>query len=212
LVIMLVGALLFLDNRNIISFTLPDFLFSWQMILIGIGVLLIFSSNNKSAGSIMILIGSISLLPEFWPIVLVAIGIYILLKQTKTGERITKGFSDKSSSLADSIDELFIFSGGTKIIQSQNFKGGKITAIFGGGEIDLLDCKLSEGVVNLNVTCIFGGATIIVPKEWKVDINVTPILGAFADSRVMDPNRVYDENSIFKINGESIFGGGEVKN
>ena len=66
------------------------------------------------------------------------------------------------------IDDVSIFGGGTKIISSDNFKGGNITAIFGGSEINLTGCKLANGDQVIDVLMIFGGSTIIVPKEWNV--------------------------------------------
>ena len=47
----------------------------------------------------------------------------------------------------DYIDEVSIFGGTKKKISAQNFKGGKITTVFGGSEINFLDTQLSnEGV------------------------------------------------------------------
>ncbi len=81
----------------------------------------------------------------------------------------------------DYIDDIAIFGGGHKIIQSDNFKGGNITAIFGGSEIDLTQCKLAEGDNVLDVVIIFGGTEIIVPREWNVRTNVTPLFGGFSN-------------------------------
>lgn len=111
----------------------------------------------------------------------------------------------------DVIDDVAIFGGGSKIIFSDNFQGGNITAIFGGSEINLMNCKLAEGENVLDVLMVFGGSTIIVPKEWNVVINVTSILGGFSNKSVRNPNLIVDQSRTLIIKGLTLFGGGEVK-
>ena len=42
----------------------------------------------------------------------------------------------------------------------------------------------------IEIACIFGGATLIVPDDWNIIIQVTPILGGFSDSRKLIPGRM----------------------
>ncbi len=72
-------------------------------------------------------------------------------------------------------------------------------------------CKLAEGTNVLNVTAIFGGSTIIVPRDWNVIMNVTPIFGGFSNKIRREPNLVVDQTRTLIIKGTAIFGGGEVK-
>lgn len=111
----------------------------------------------------------------------------------------------------DLIDYVNIFSGGERQIVSQNFKGGKISAIFGGIELDLTKASLAPGYSELEIACVFGGATIIVPDDWHISIQVTPILGGFSDSRKLSPGRTVDPAKHLIIKGVVVFGGGEVK-
>jgi Predicted membrane protein (DUF2154). len=109
------------------------------------------------------------------------------------------------------IDDAAIFGGGKKILHSENFEGGNITAIFGGSEIDLSGCKLAPGENIIDVLAIFGGTTIIVPKDWKIIVNVVPLFGGFSIKGRRDPNIDYDPTKALVIKGTVIFGGGEVK-
>jgi predicted membrane protein len=104
-----------------------------------------------------------------------------------------------------------VFSGGDRIITSQNFKGGRITSIFGGSKINLMNSKLAEGPQVLDTMSVFGGSTIIVPADWTVRVEVVAIFGGFSDRRERMPNIVYDQNTMLVIKGMAIFGGGEVK-
>jgi hypothetical protein len=105
---------------------------------------------------------------------------------------------------------LFFQSGRGQIV-SDNFRGGKVTAVFGGSEIDLTKAKLGPGVSELELACVFGGTTIIVPDDWTVKIEVVPVLGGFGDSRKLNPGRIIDTTRQLVIKGAVVFGGGEVK-
>jgi predicted membrane protein len=143
----------------------------------------------------------------FWPAIFIVVGaIFIFTKR--------KGWNPNSVSSdigEDYIDYVNIFSGGERQIVSQSFKGGKVTAIFGGSEIDLTKAKLAPGRSELELACIFGGTTIIVPGDWFVTIEVTPVLGGFGDSRKLTPGITVDSTRQLVIKGAVVFGGGEIK-
>ena len=226
LVLIALGSLFLLDNYGIIDFSLPNFLWHWEYILIGIGIFILSTSRNKTAGTILIAIGLFNLFPEFWPLLLVGLGIYIILKRnnpnkdfTNTEVHITDNdvhidfnkASNTKKNINDSIDDVSIFGGGTKTFSSKNFIGGKLTAIFGGSDVHLEDCQLAKGQNELDLFVMFGGYTIIVPQDWHVIIDVVPIFGGFSDKRIKDPNRVYEDDKVLIIKGLVLFGGGEIK-
>lgn len=211
------GILFLLSNLDMLDPSIPRFLFSWEVILIIIGVFILIKSNDV-AGYILITIGSIFLIShhynfnawDFWPVILIIVGFYVLMNRNKT--MCVKGsHSNKKRVSDDFIDEVAVFGGGKRIITSKNFQGGKVTAIFGGSEIDLYEAKLAPGENVIDITAMFGGASFFVPKDWKVIINVTPIFGGFADERRRDPNTVYNEENTLVLKGLVLFGGGEIK-
>ena len=114
-----------------------------------------------------------------------------------------------------SLDEGYIrqedvFSGTKQKIVHQEFKGGKISNIFGGAEIDLSQATLAEGRNELIIECIFGGVTLIVPSDWKVLVEMSAILGGFQDKRSVIKEQP-DATRVLVIKGSAIFGGGEIK-
>lgn len=232
--LVIVGALFLMDNLNYLYFDIPHVIFSLPAIMIIVGVLLLINSEKKGAGVIFIVIGGIWLLPRIFPwisinggviisVLIIALGIYILTKRRNyhgynhsfnKGEKpdqqqtsYTTGFSEDT----DKIDDVAIFGGGHKFISSNNFQGGNITAIFGGSEIDMTRCKLAPGKHILEVTALFGGTTLIVPKEWNIIINVLPLFGGFSHKGMRGPNVVIDAESTLIIKGVVIMGGGEIK-
>jgi predicted membrane protein len=213
IIIIAVGGLLLLGNLDIIDYTIPSFLLSWKSILIIIGLIVIANSGNNSTGLILIGIGLIAHLPEFWPVILIVLGLY-LIARTKGFGKFYSPSENSSEPFVDGerVNDVAVFGGGKKYFQTNNFRGGKITAIFGGSEIDLIDCKLAEGDNILDVFAMFGGSTILVPSEWRVELDLIPIFGGFSDSRRKDPNLVQPTDRKLKVKGFVLFGGGEIKN
>lgn len=142
----------------------------------------------------------------FWPSIFIIIGVIFIVTKRRGWNAVSKGMIGD-----DYIDYVNVFSGGERQIVSQNFKGGKISAVFGGIELDLTKAKLAPGRNDLEIACVFGGATIIVPDNWFVTIEVTPILGGFSDTRKISPGRTVESTSQLVIKGAVVFGGGEVK-
>jgi predicted membrane protein len=175
-------------------------------------------ATEKTAGVIIMAVGGFFMIPlifretfhmynMFWPSIFIIVGIvFILTKRRGWNAGVSKGVVGD-----DYVDYVNIFSGGERQIVSQNFKGGKITAIFGGMELDLTKANLALGVSELEIACVFGGATIIVPDDWYITIEVTPVLGGFTDSRKLTPGRTVDSTKHLLLKGAVIFGGGEVK-
>lgn len=222
LIFMFLGVIWLLDNFSVLPFAVKDIVFSWQMLLIGIGLINLFGRNSYFAGLVMILIGVFFLLPEiipfsfrfthlFWPVLLIAIGLLIIFRHNVTHHNHFHNHFHKSEMSPDNtIDEVNIFGGSKQNIVSNDFRGGKITSIFGGSEIDLTNAKLAEGKNILEMVCIFGGSSIIVPSDWHVRTEVVSILGGFADKRHNIPGAQNKERELI-IKGVAIFGGGEIK-
>ncbi len=154
---------------------------------------------------------------SLWPLVLIALGVYIIISLNKKSglpDQFKKeNFSqiDEKYSPEETINDIAIFGGVEKSFASENFKGGKVTAIFGGCEIDLQNCVLANGNNTIEVLAMFGGITLVIPKDWKVIVEVTPIFGGFSDSRKKDPSLNYEDGKTIFIKGLVIFGGGEIK-
>jgi predicted membrane protein len=219
-ILIVIGALLLLGSMDVLDFRVSRIIFSWPFFISIIGVFILLNTNKKIFGGILTGIGLFFLLERIVPglhyhggiiipVILISLGAYIILNQRRKGIED----SDKSGFLKkDLIDDVSIFGGGTKIISSDNFRGGNVTAIFGGSEINLTGCKLAEGDQYIDALMIFGGTTIIVPRDWNVIVNVTSILGGFSDKSVRDPNVIPDQSRTLHVKGLAMFGGGELKN
>ncbi|AFN73605.1 putative transmembrane protein [Melioribacter roseus P3M-2] len=218
-ILMVLGILFLLDNYGIM--TLPEFIYSWEYLFILFGLMIFFLTRSKTAGLIFIGIGLFKIAPELWPLLLILLGVYILFRQggksnyhfgKKHRPHKSEQGGVKSEEESGTIEEVSVFGGSSKNYYIDNFRGGNIVSIFGGSEINLTNCKLAEGDNTLDITIIFGGATLIVPPGWKIVVDVLPIFGGFSDSRKKIPDSDFDEDKILYIKGIIIFGGGEIKN
>lgn len=219
IILVLAGFLLILRNTGIFSDFIDEVIFSWPMLLVVIGlVITVGSSGRKTAGIIIMAVGAFFLIPlifresfhmynMFWPSIFIIVGILFIF----SWRREWRASGKISESGEDIIDFVYVFSGGERQIASNNFRGGKVTAVFGGTEIDLTRSVLAPGTNVLEIVCVFGGVTVIVPDEWDVKIEVTPVLGGFGDERKLQPGRVAESGKQLLIKGVVVFGGGEVK-
>jgi predicted membrane protein len=231
LIVIALGALLLADNFEGLSYHIRSIVFSFPMLIIAIGILNLFGRKSYVTGLILIMVGIFFLIPKvfygiapdftrlFWPIILIAIGILIIARRSiRNGHNhfhhhhCGPQWEDSSpvNNFDNYIDEVNIFGGGKKRITAENFKGGKITSIFGGSELDLTNAKLAEGTNVIDMVCIFGGSSIIIPADWDVRSEVVSILGGFADKRLSISTPV-SKDRVLLIKGVAIFGGGEIK-
>ena len=210
----------------------PVWLFSWQMLLIAIGLFIGFRKGFRDGGwFVPVIVGGFFLVNEFvlqgelrrhiWPMILIVIGaLFIFRPRSKTckgwgkknpglqAETITP-LSEESYTRDDIIDSTCIFSGTKKVILSKNFKGGDIVNIFGGCEIDLTQADMTTPAI-LEVTAIFGGATLIVPSNWAIKSEAVTIFGGIGDKRKITPSTESPSKTLV-LKGTMIFGGMEIR-
>jgi predicted membrane protein len=219
IVLVFIGVAIIAEMAGAVPWSLRNIFISWQMLLIVLGIIFVAGKDSKSTGYILIAIGAFFILPKvfdlpyywrslFWPMMLILLGIIIIFHR---GRRKGKIHHRSSSSSEDYLDDVAIFGGSDRILNSKNFQGGSITNIFGGSKYDLRNVQLAEGSNELDVTMIFGGSKFVVPEGWDIKIEVTSIFGGFSDKRersivVADPNRK------LIIKGVTLFGGGELTN
>ncbi len=225
--LLIIGALMLMDSYYMFDFDILHIIFSFQGILIIIGIFILTHGNNKVFGSILVVLGVFFIIPRIFPMIyygkhlvlpvlIIAFGLYIIFRKRKSSsydccdiDSDTEGGYKKYDT--DRIEDVSVFGGGQKIITSKNFKGGNVTAIFGGSEIDLTNCTLAKGTVIIDVLAIFGGSTLIVPSEWNIVLDVFPLFGGFSNKIRRTPDTKIDMSKTLVIKGLVIFGGGEVK-
>jgi len=161
-------------------------------------------------GIILILIGisaltGISLGSFIVAVILIAIGIRIIARHSGPNgwhSHDHRGYHGTIPSSEMSIDEVAIFSPLSRTVAAENFKGGRIVMVFSGGEVDLSQVKTEATEVQLEVSVVFGGIDITVPKDWKVKSNANIFLGGVDTHEAQGG----DSNVTLTIRGDAVFG------
>jgi predicted membrane protein len=232
----IIAAGVFLLLRNM-GFPFPRFLFTWPMILIALGLITGVRDQFKTnSWWILLAVGGFFLFskefPEFdldayfWPVLILAIGVSVLLGSGRIGKRriqntastdegtIQSSFIPETTAETgtqfkeDLVDAAAIFGSVKKNIYSKNFKGGEVVTVFGGSEINLMHADFT-GQVKLEIVNIFGGTTLYVPAHWQIRSEAAAILGSIEDKR-QQPAAIQTDKVLF-LEGTVILGGIDIK-
>ncbi len=195
---------------------IPHWLWSWEMLLIAIGVALGVDSKFRNPASyILIVIGTLFLLQDYyyfnfwdfiWPLIVITVGLVVIF-QSRLRKQKFEGLNDDT---ADKLDSVSIFNGVKRSVNSKNFSGGEVVTIFGGTELNLMGADF-EGSAQLEMTVLFGGAKLFVPKNWEVRPEVTSIFGGVDDKR-HSAVEVLPDDKVLYLTGTVVFGGLEIVN
>jgi predicted membrane protein len=213
--LMAMGVLFTLGNLRLID--ARHYLKYWPIVLIVIGLSKLGSPGHrgKLGGSVWLLIGGWLLASNLglvhisfwslWPgILFVFLGAALAI-----GALRPRGLMPEDVPAADTL-RLIAFMGGTeRASASQSFRGGEMTAIMGGCELDLTRAQPVEGGAVIETLAFMGGIDIKVPEDWTVDCRGVPFMGGYEDS-TKPPAQ--DTGKRLVINGFAMMGGVEVHN
>lgn len=208
IVFIIVGVIVGLNSFGITNINI--FFDGWWTLFIIIPAINGLVTDEEKTGSIIWLIIGITLLlgcqdlisfDILWkltlPVILVFIGLSIMFNNN----------GKKSSKNTDDNEYCACFSGQTIKFDGKDFKGTKVNAIFGGITIDLTNAKVKDGAV-IDATAVFGGVTILIPEDLKVEIKSTSVFGGVSDKT---KNKEKKDKITLHVNGCSIFGGVDIK-
>lgn len=172
LVIIAVGVLFTLDNLGMLE--AQEYLRYWPAGLVAIGGLKLWQARGDGgmlAGLLFVLAGTWLLLESFavitvsfwelWPVLLVAFGVSLVW-------RGFHGRRERVGTDADAtVNSLAVLGRISRGNNSRAFRGGDLTAVLGGCEIDLRQSAI-DGEAVLDVFAMWGGIEIRVPEDWRL--------------------------------------------
>ncbi len=207
--VILLGGLLLLETLNIAGFN--NLLATWwPLFVIGAGILVLLN-NTKSYLWALLLVGFgvsyqldvfniIDFNPWqiFWPAMIIVIGLSIIFRQSSGNAKTTA---------VDTDDVSAILGGAEQVSKSEDYKGGRITAIMGGVTLDLRKSIIKKEAT-LDIFSLMGGVELWIPENVVVKSKAAVILGGIE-------NKAHAANAksapVLYITGEIVMAGVEIK-
>jgi predicted membrane protein len=214
----LVGVLFLLDHLGIIS---VDHLWRfWPVVLIAVGAGHLSDPARRAWGGLVMVVGVLFLLDslnimhfhwgELWPLVIIGVGGMMIWNSIQ-GQRRRSDIPDSAATM----NAHAVFSGIERRITAKDFRFARVSAIFGGVELDFREADIDGDKAELEVNAIFGGVEIRVPENWRVEAQNQVVFGGLSDE-TRNANRPDDAatagSKVLIISGTVTFGGIEVKN
>jgi hypothetical protein len=221
LLVIAVGVLLTLDNLHLIE--ADDYLRFWPAGLIAIGVVKLWHArggHGAFGGFLFAVIGSWLLLEQtalvrlsiwdVWPTLLVFFGGFLVwqgLMGPRPRARRTHA-TLVSGDTNDTVNAMAVLGSVVRGNNSPAFRGGELTAVMGGCELDLRNASI-DGEAIVDIFALWGGIEIRVPDNWTVVSQVTPVLGG-VDDKTRPPQGTSRQRLVLR--GFVVMAGVEVKN
>ena len=214
LIVILVGVLMTLDNLQVLD--AERYFRFWPAGLIALGLIKVWNSRDGFGGAfggfIFIVIGTWLLLEQtalvrlsfwdMWPALLVLFGLFLVWQGLAGPRRRSPGDSNAF------VSATAVLGGVARGNNSPAFRGGDLTAVMGGCEIDLRHASI-DGEASLDVFGLWGGIEIRVPEDWTVVSRITPILGG-VDDKTRPPQGASRHRLVLR--GFVVMAGVEIKN
>jgi predicted membrane protein len=220
LILIAIGTLFLLDHMGFIHAEL--YWKFWPLAIIAIGLARVFRTGERVIGLGFILAGVVLQLHELgytslswgaiWPFLLIFAGLQIIWSRFAAPRVL--GMPGVASGGADTVNEYALFGGVERRVNVNTFRGGSITAIFGGVEVDFRSADIEGEEANIYVEAIFGGVELTVPERWIVIFQGQSVFGGYSDeTRAPLPDALgTPSRKTLILHGRALFGGVSVKN
>lgn len=233
IVFLLVGIVFLIRQADWLQ--LPDWLFTWPVLLIVVGLVSGISSSFQRTSWIWpVLIGGAFLIDrEFMdidifeytlPIVFIIVGISMIQKSNRKNGQSSWGSpmgnwgdtTQEANPNFSSNGEPFIaisnvLNSSTIRATNKEFKGANLSNIIAGLEMDFSQVDFEGESIRIDLTQIMGGATFYVPANWEIRQHYTTLLAGFEDKRKSLGNNVEGEKKILYLNGFQVLSGIQIK-
>jgi hypothetical protein len=166
-----------------------------------------------------------------WSLVFIALGLHILLHRRRwrdegpttraeppvppiPGAPVVEGETiaaepDETADVSATFKEVAVMAGIERKNVSQALRGGDVTVVMGGVEIDLRDSRMAGDELRVGVSVVMGEVVFRIPREWTVESRVSATLANFED-RTAPP--VDAAAKRFAIEGSAFMGNVEIRN
>lgn len=233
LIVLALGAIFLLSNLNVIDST--QYLRWWPLLLVAFGLSKLLQprpARGRMFGFLVATLGTLLLLKSFgkiafsiwglWPLALILMGLSIIwgaltgrsrFDRCRPGARGRMRFNGVDAPTQidpdSNLEVNCVFGGNKRVVTSQDFRGGTISTMMGGAEIDLRQAAIAGPEAVIQVSVVFGGVELRVPEDWRIDVRTNATLGSVEDKT---SSRAGEGAKTLVLTGDVTFGGIEVRN
>lgn len=220
LALMALGVLWTLDNLGLAQAGV--LLHWWPVIPLLVGLMKLTGIGmEKQApfGAFLTIIGGLLLLDTLnvvnvgfglvWPLFIIFLGVQITMRTMRSRD---SGPVDSNAPVDDDdfVRSFAAMGGVARRNESQAFRGGELSAVMGGIQLDLGNAKPAGGRAVIDVLAIWGGIEIRVPEDWRVEVEATPVMGGVESNARLAPG--VEPVGTLVVRGFVMMGGVEIKN
>ena len=230
LFLIVIGALMFLDNLGFIPHIRPY----WPLAISFFGIAQLIRPRRhcsvvwplfEIAAGVLLTLGNLQILNfhprALWPLALIALGLSMLgrRRNRRCWNRDWERKFRKQSFRYTTSSENFVrvhasFSGVNRRVDTQNFEGADLDASFGELKVDLRGAAISspnhEAIITTNAA--FGAIKIRIPETWRVVVQGDAVFGAYEDKTVPPRPAPGVDTPTLIIRGNASFGAVEIEN
>ncbi len=211
-ILIILGTGLLLDAFGVMAF---GSLFSdwWPVVFIILGISVMSGTKGMNfPGVFFILLGLIFLMSTldiidigfwqlFWPTLIIAIGLKLLIGSRHKG-RVHHSSKDGKIKIDTMFSEI------KHIVRDDELAPGEVNTMFGSIKLDYSKLNAKADFVELEANAIFGNVKIRIPDNWNVHTKGSPIFGELSNKTVMNA----EPETVLRLNFGIIFGSIEVEN
>jgi hypothetical protein len=215
LIAMFVGFLWTLDNFNLVES--EPIIQWWPMALIVVGLAKLTGIATRrhviwgvtfTVVGIWLLFGTLDLVEvqlwQLWPVALIAVGLHLVSRAFNPA-----GPGESVDDPSSYVNVFSFWSYAMRKVTSPTFRGGELTTVMAGADLDLRNARAAPGGASIDVFVWWGGITVIVPETWRVVCEATAIMGGIEDKTKM---LAAEGQDTLYIRGLVVMGGIELKN
>jgi predicted membrane protein len=213
-----VGVLLLLDHFGVMS--IGNLWRYWPLLVVTGGVINLTVPGKRPWGVFLIIagvlfqLGNLNIIQfrwvELWPLAMVAAGgmmIWNAISTRRMASQVPAG--------EPTMDATAVFGAVERRITARDFRFGRVSAVFGGVELDFRDADIEGDEAVIEINAVFGGVEMRVPANWHVEPRNQTVFGGFTDSTsgtaaAVDPAAPKRKTLI--VTGSAVFGGIEIQN
>lgn len=111
---------------------------------------------------------------------------------------------------SDEFELAAYFGGAQRTSTASSLRRGIVRVFCGGVDLDLREATPDPGGATLELSAVWGGVNVTVPRSWRVVVDDRSILGGF-DARTTPPDELPEDAPLVRVRVTARLGGAAIR-